>query len=278
MLNNWLSQYARNVTSQVGEDGILEKIFEILKIKKGWCVEFGAWDGKLYSNTYHLINHCGWSGVLIEGDKKRFVDLEKTYAANPNVICLQRFVGFDPPNDLDSILSHTRCPVELNLISIDIDSFDYHVWESISKYQAQVVLIEFNPTIPNHISFVQARDTTVAQGNSLLALIELGKRIGYELIATTSHNAFFTKKELFPLFNISNNSIECMKARSPAELTVFQLYDGTLEFRGFKYLAWTGEKIKPRKLQVLPKYLRYYSTNNILKKLCRKMWRTILRH
>lgn len=274
---NWLAQYKRDVTSQTGEDGILEKIFEILKIKKGWCVEFGAWDGKLYSNTYNLIANHGWSAVLIEGDKKRFAELKQTYASNINVHCLHRFVGIDPPDNLDSILSTTPCPLDLNLISIDIDSFDYHVWESLSQYLAQVIVIEFNATIPNHISFIQPRDTKVAQGNSLLALIELSKKIGYELIAISSHNAFFVKKPFFPLFNIQNNSIDCMRKRSDAELTVFQLYDGTLVYHGFKYLVWSGEKIKPRKLQVLPKFLRFYSTNNLFKRWCRKAFRKLYR-
>jgi hypothetical protein len=274
---NWLYQYAKNVTSQTGDDGILEKIFSILEVSIGWCVEFGAWDGNLYSNTYNLIQNYDWSGILIEGDKKKFDDLMKTHGSNPRVSCLQKFVSFDPPHDLDSLLSRTDCPFDFDLLSIDIDSFDYHVWESLVKYQPKVVVIEFNATIPNHISFVQPRDTRIRQGNSLLSLINLGKRKGYELIATTSHNGFFVKKEIFPLFNIEDNSIDAMKDRSPAELTVFQLYDGTLVFQGFRYLAWGGEKIKSRKLQVLPKYLRFYSTDSLAKRICRKVWRKIWR-
>lgn len=274
---NWLSEFAGNVTSQTGDDGILEKIFALLEVAKGWCVEFGAWDGKLYSNTYNLIQNFEWSGVLIEADKKRFADLIKTHGSNLRVSCLQHFVNFDPPHNLDSLLSKTSCPEDFDLLSIDIDGCDYHVWESLVKYQPKVVVIEFNATIPNHISFVQPRDMGVSQGNSLLALINLGKRKGYELIATTSHNAYFVKNELFPLFDIEDNSIDVMKERSPAELAVFQLYDGTLVFEGYRYLAWGGEKIKSRKLQVLPKCLRYYSTNNFVKSISRKLWKKIWR-
>ena len=32
---NWLSEHASNVTSQTGEDGIIEKIFEIMGTKIG---------------------------------------------------------------------------------------------------------------------------------------------------------------------------------------------------------------------------------------------------
>ncbi len=47
----YLQKFNRKVTSQRGEDGIIEKIFEIAGAANRYCVEFGAWDGKLYSNT-----------------------------------------------------------------------------------------------------------------------------------------------------------------------------------------------------------------------------------
>lgn len=42
----YLLKFAKNVASQVGQDGIFEKMFEIIGINNRWCVEFGAWDGK----------------------------------------------------------------------------------------------------------------------------------------------------------------------------------------------------------------------------------------
>src|SRR3990172_8526043 len=84
--STYLRKHARNVTSQCGEDGIIEKIFEIMGATNQWCVEFGAWDGKLYINTWSLINTKGWKGVLIEGDKKKFEDLKQAYAENSTVV------------------------------------------------------------------------------------------------------------------------------------------------------------------------------------------------
>lgn len=62
-MNNVLERYASSVTSQDGEDGILEHIFERLGVGKGFCIEFGAADGHYLSNTFRLIHHCGWSSV-----------------------------------------------------------------------------------------------------------------------------------------------------------------------------------------------------------------------
>jgi len=55
----------KNVTSQCGEDGIIEEIFTIIKDGDKWCVEFGAWDGKQTSNTWNLIQNKGWAGIAI---------------------------------------------------------------------------------------------------------------------------------------------------------------------------------------------------------------------
>ena len=47
--NDWLIKYGTNITSQGGEDGIITKIFEILRTycdvgptEDYWCVEFGV--------------------------------------------------------------------------------------------------------------------------------------------------------------------------------------------------------------------------------------------
>ena len=55
-----LNEYAEKKYSQFGEDGILNEIINRIDNNKldKWCVEFGAKDGILDSNTYNLIkNH-----------------------------------------------------------------------------------------------------------------------------------------------------------------------------------------------------------------------------
>jgi len=63
---NILLQYRNKVTSSNGEDGIIEYIAARMNVAPGYCVEFGAWDGRLGSNTWNLLNHRGWKGLLIE--------------------------------------------------------------------------------------------------------------------------------------------------------------------------------------------------------------------
>jgi len=181
--STWLLDHQRNVYSQSGEDGIIEKILEILPQNDKWCVEFGAWDGLHGSNTRNLIASNGYSSVLIEADKNKFRDLQRNYSQCDDVITINQFVGFTEEDNLDQILSTTCIPLDFDLLSIDIDGNDYHVWKSILKYRPKVVVIEFNPTIPTHIRFVQSADPSINQGASLLSLVELSKEKGYELVS-----------------------------------------------------------------------------------------------
>lgn len=256
--NNILSKYAKNITSQFGEDGIIEQIFNTIGDSNKWCVEFGAWDGKNLSNTYNLIKNKNWQGVLIEASAKKFEELIQTYKENPNAHCIKELVSFEGSQSLDNILSTTDIPENFDLISIDVDGNDYHIWDSLKKYNPKVVIVEFNPSFPNDIFFVQDPDFSINHGNSLLALIELGRSKGYELVGTTSVNGIFVKKEYYPLFNIADNSIHWMYNPQPYSTKIFQLYDGSLFLGGLTKLIWHGVTIASDELQILPRALRNF--------------------
>lgn len=254
----YLHKYKKNVTSQLGEDGVIEKIFEIIGNPNKWCVEFGAWDGKQFSNTWSLLNIKGWKGILIEGDKNKFIELENNYKGNENIILFNKYIQVNNENSLDAILKQTDLPENFDFLNIDIDGMDWHIWNSVSDYHPRLVVIEFNPTIPNDVYFVQDMDMSMNHGASLLAMIDLAKKKGYELIATTEWNAFFVQKELFHLFNIKNNDIDSMHSPGNFESKLFQLYDGTLVLGGCAHLVWRGIPIHQNDIQILPVALRKY--------------------
>ena len=161
--NNYLRNFASNVTSQTGEDGIIEKIFSIIPATTRCCAEFGAWDGKEFSNTWNLIHNRNWRAVLIEADQDRYAELVDNNRGRQDVLCLNKKVDLEGPDCLDNILAGTDIPVEFDLLSIDIDGNDYYVWESLVNYRPKLVIIEFNLTIPNDIVFIQDKDMSVNQ-------------------------------------------------------------------------------------------------------------------
>lgn len=265
--STYLLQYARIVTSQYGEDGILEKIFEIIPPANQYCVEIGAFDGKLLSNTWNLIVHHGWHGVMIEGRNLLFQQLRDRYSPeNPeiegrhsqNVTLIHEYAAFEGEKSLDGLLAKANVPKDFDFISIDIDSNDWHLWDSLKVYQPRLVMIEFNATIPNDVYFVQTRDFNVTQGCSLLALIELGKQKGYELIVCTTANAFFVRQDLFAAFNIADNDIDSMYYNAELQTRLFQGYEGELILAGYQNLHWPNLPFCQADIQVLPKSLREY--------------------
>lgn len=251
----YLHQHHRNVASQIGQDGIFEKMLEIIGAENKWCVEFGAWDGKYLSNTWNLIANHQWSGVLMEGNETKFRELLTNHAGR-NVEAFNEFVGFAGESRLDEILRRTKAPADFDLLSIDIDGNDWHVWEALKDYRPRIVCIEFNPTISNDVYFVQDADPKVNQGCSLLALIELGKTKGYELVATPSWDGIFVPKELFPKFGIADNSIDAMYTAHHRETRLFQGYDGTFYAAGNLTVQWKQIPFQSDELQVLPRSMR----------------------
>jgi hypothetical protein len=201
-----LLSYAKNITSQAGEDGILNELFKRIGVENKWCCEFGAWDGKHLSNTWLWINKAGWSSVQIEGGNDKFTELESRYKDNEKVFCLNEFVSQD--NSLDFLLAQTPCPKDLDFLVIDIDGNDYWIWKWLTEYRPRVVLIEFNSTMPPELHFIQKYNPNIWCGSSLRALVHLGKEKGYELVTTIGGNAIFVCKEDFEKVQIEDNSIE----------------------------------------------------------------------
>lgn len=252
-----LLAYKRDVASQCGEDGIIERIFQLIPATSRYCVEFGAWDGKLFSNCFNLLQNQGWRGLMIEASAEKYQDLVRTYAGNDRVATLNRFVHFEGEDRLDSILAQQQAPQEIGVLSIDVDGCDYYIWEAVQNFSPDLVIVEFNPTIPNDVVFVQEKSFQVNQGCSLLALAALGHRKGYELAVCTDWNAFFVKRDLYPLLGIKNNFIN--KLYRPLQNgRIFQGYDGTIHVLGMEKLFWRGTPLTAEDFQVLPKDQRFW--------------------
>lgn len=245
------SSFARNVTSQAGEDGIIEELLARLPESDRWCVEFGAWDGSVASNSASLVD-SGYSAVLIEGDRRKWEDLAARYQSNHAVEAMCAMVGWEGANTLDNLLARTQIPHDFDLLSIDIDGNDFHVWAAVEDYRPKVVVIEFNPTIANGVEFVQTADARVNQGSSVSSLAALATRKGYQLVAATEFNAFFVTNELFPRFGIRDNSVERLRTDKEWQTQIFFGYDGRAILLGGKGLYWHGVAL-PRQIRMVPR-------------------------
>ena len=224
-----------NITSQSGENGVIAAIFEAIGIRSKTCVEFGAYDATKYSNVNPLWVDQGFMAVMIEGDpvvadrvRGQIDALVKSGKAKGTAMVITRWVAPSGANSLDSILAEldgtaTAVPKDVDLVSIDIDSVDYGVWEGLKNYKPRVVVIEHNPTVPPHLSIIgDGKPPRV--GASARALYELGKKKGYTLVACTTFNCFFVPDEYAGKFSAAGDLLAHFE---PSHLIyVMRAFDG----------------------------------------------------
>lgn len=219
-----LLKHRKRYFSQNGEDGFLEFVLLKLPQRTNWCVEFGAWDGVHLSNTYYFIKEKGFRGVLIEGETDRYEILKKNMTPY-GAICVNRFVDYQGNNTLDGILAETPIPTDFDLLSIDIDSVDYQVWQSLQNYHPKVVIIEINirdkPTV-DRVNKPGAPYVWGESGSSIRSITEMASLKGYSLLANISCNAVYVKNEYLHLFldkPVSPEEIFLYEGHSYRELT-----------------------------------------------------------
>lgn len=294
-------EFAFDECSQGGEDGILTELFRRLSIQKGSLVDIGAWDGKHLSNSRRLLHHEGWRGLLVEANESRSRDCAAMYAeegrdVEKEVVVKNALVNFEK-GDEASVCSLIESVAFLNydfeLLNIDVDGNDYHLMEhyldSFSHQRCKVIVCEFNPSIPNEVYFVQARDMNIQQGSSLRSITQLAVKYGYMLVCTTIFNAIYVRQDLvekvipadhYPsefydmLSTARDNAQDASKEVKADESALtrvlhlmnkgdmttsfFQTYDGEIKLIGCKRLLWHDMPINVQKFQVLKKKERRF--------------------
>jgi len=207
---NTFYQYCTGELSEGGEEGIIDRLLSDLEVKEGWFCDFGAHNGISNSNTYSLVQR-GWKGVAIEGDTGKYNQLCTNYMGYPNVICKNSYVQASGELSLDNILGKTSIPRYFDVLSIDIDHDDYHVWKELKNYRPKIVVIEYNPyrdpvceQLPGDKEFkpsqnkdilVHVNPERMGNGTSFRAMIKLGLSKGYIPVACTG-NLIFVRRDL----------------------------------------------------------------------------------
>lgn len=260
-MSHELSKYQRNYYSQFGEDGVIEEILSRIGVHTqldSWCVEFGAWDGVYLSNTCHLIRDRGYSAVLIEGDRKKVAQLDRNFPGH-NIHKICRFVHFDGDSTLDNILSETPLPKQFDFLSIDVDGVDYYIFEGLRKYQPKIICIEFNPSIPNAVVYIQPKDFSIKQGSSAAAINCLAVTKGYTLVASTKCNLILVRNDLASFVTKSLPSLESINTQGNDPQYLFIGYDGTiLSNKTNISMEWHGINAAIEDIQFLPSFLRIF--------------------
>ena len=192
--------------SQNGEDGIILYLLSRINVENHFIVEIGTEDGHECNST-NLILNFGWHACLIESDVEMASNAVRYFRDANAGERVQVINERATPENINRLISKTAMPRQPDVLSIDIDSHDYWLWEAMDVIEPRLVVIEYNA------SFGPSRSVTIPygerpqltkeqlkyyQGASITALSRLGKRKGYELIAGDSKgvNAFFIRNDI----------------------------------------------------------------------------------
>ncbi len=202
-----LLDFASNVYSQHGEDGMIAQVLKWIGMEKGHAVEFGAWDGHEWANTALLWEH-GWSATLIEGGPNKFKELKENTKDYPEVKVINQWVTLEDGSRWQDLSPPA------DVVSIDVDGNDYWLFQE-SPAGPALYIVEYNSTLPAWFDITTPYDKDNYFGCSLGALCRVATEKGYIPIGATRSNGFFLRSDFmlklpldlqFKLHEAPNNS------------------------------------------------------------------------
>ena len=203
-----------NYYSQNGEDGVLEKIFDVLNISKGTFVNAGCDDIYDHSNVRRLISHYGWDGLFIEPNGE-MLEQGRDNLENDGRVTDGEFhfhngflsVNKDDERITDIISDWYIGETLFDLLTLHIDSYEYWVLEDFlsGHYDAKVILVGYNFSKTGSVT--APKDCSPKIGHKSItdnfyaasapALNKLAKKYGYQLVSVCKPNNLIFVHESF---------------------------------------------------------------------------------
>ena len=194
------------IYSQGTQDQIIRLLINNIAISDNkYCVEIGydsnTLTGGCGANTTDLIVNYGWNSLLLTADFE-----------NPSINLYNHFLT---PDNVCLIFEQYNVPIELDYLSIDIDSTDLWVLDKIlEKYKPKFYSVEYNLNVPIDYAITFPNDSTEVWqrdkmfGASLKCFDILAQKYDYSLVfamdfnKSGGHDAFFMRNDLINNFNI----------------------------------------------------------------------------
>jgi len=187
------------VFSHFEEDGKLLYIFSLLGMTNKTFVDIGSNDG-VNSNCANLAINFGWRGLFIDADKKvieRGIHFYKRYPDpwnyKPKFICSKV-----TKDNINNIIENAGYKGEVGLVSIDLDSFDYWIWNALEVIKPMVVIIEIDLKFGLEDIVLAYDEKSISNnGASAHAMAKLGKKKGYRHVGSNQygHNMIFVHND-----------------------------------------------------------------------------------
>lgn len=200
-----LQAYEFKVFSQWGEDGIIQRLVQIVPIQNQTFIEFGVED--FYeSNCRFLLLNNNWRGFVIDGSRKKIRRLQNSHYFWKYQ--LEAEAEFLNAQNINTVLARSGFNEDLGILSVDVDGIDYYLLKEIRAYRPRILVCEYNAvfgpsrkiSVPYDPNFKRAEKhfSHLYFGASLAALNFLAEQKGMSLVGTNQAgvNAFFVRNDL----------------------------------------------------------------------------------
>jgi hypothetical protein len=193
-----------NIFTIGGEDGILLRIFKKIGTTNKYFVDIGSNDG-INSNCANLAFHHHWGGTFIDGNKR---------VLNRGQYIYSRYFGKEATRfsfihaivttaNINTLLAETDIPKEPDLLCIDLDGNDYHIWQAVACISPKVVVVEVQiekgdtAFVPDYSTEYELYEDGNPKGASPLSMTVLAKQKKYSLVAVNdgAYNLFFVRND-----------------------------------------------------------------------------------
>jgi hypothetical protein len=185
--------------SQNEEDGIILALLQAAGVETRRFVEIGS--GGSGGNSAVLAYELGWSGLMVDASGAAVKSARAAFAAKPLVRIEHKMVTTE---NINRLMKRFGFKGDVDFLSIDVDSIDYWLLDTLFEVRARVLSMEYNayfgPTRAVTVPNVAPRKGTPKgyYGASLAALDLCARRKGYRLVLCEDAgvNAFFVREDL----------------------------------------------------------------------------------
>jgi hypothetical protein len=193
------------VSSQWGDDGIIQYLIHHVKLPAETFVEFGV-ESYREANTRFLLVNDNWRGLIMDGSKDFMDGVRRSDLYwRHDLVAVDAFITRE---NINSLIGTAGFAGPVGILSVDIDGNDYWVWEAINVVDPAIVIVEYNSvfgarravSVPYDPAFrrSEAHSSYLFWGCSVAALCSLARRKGYVFVGCNSNgnNAYFVKASL----------------------------------------------------------------------------------
>lgn len=188
-----------SLMSQLDTDGLVIQVLKEAGAKTKTFVDIGC--GRSGGNSALLAEELGWGGLMVDASKGAIKKIKEKYAHNPNVYSESAYVT---PDNINELLGRYGYTSEVDIFSLDIDSYDYWVFMAMNICSPRILLLEYNAAFGPELSVTVPVAATLDgapkgyHGASLRALANLAEKKGYRLVVCDhgGANAMFLRNDM----------------------------------------------------------------------------------